>query len=126
MIKGHYLIPDVEYVGYTIQDMWTDYNNRQMINEVRRIEYIKLLQGPQKLINKCNKVVNKYFKRLINNTAYLPYTYKDNITKNEFKNIYIATFEKEYNSKDKHVADIINNMYKIDYNTHYCPIVTRL
>ena len=126
MIKGHYLIPDTEYVGYTIQDMWTDINNRKMINEIRRVEYIKALQGPVKLINQCTKYINMLFKRLINNNAFLSYTYKDNITKDEFKNIYIATLDKEYNSKDKYVADIINNMYRIDYTAYYCPIVTRL
>ena len=126
MLKGHYLQQNNEFNNYTIQDLIIENNVQCMLAYYNKSKYIELLKGPTKCIESELKQSNKYYQKLIQNKATMSFTYKDNINKEQFVNTVINDLQLEYNSKHKIVACIINNLFRIDYNTRYCPIIHKI
>ena len=126
MTKGHYLKQNNEFNNLKVQDLIIENNVQYMIGHYNLSKRIEFLKGPIKCIEMELKKSEKYYKRLIQNKATMSFTYKDNINKEQFINIVINNLQLEYNSKHKIVACIINNSFRIDYNTRYCPIIHKI
>ena len=90
-----------------------------------QIKKLKTMNCPTQILNNIQRDLDKCTKKLETNKYKPTLTMKDGIDKQQFCDVVITKYVEEYNRNNKLVAVIINDEYKINYNTIYCPIVTR-
>ena len=109
----------------TIKDLLVNQYKEKLKEKEKGIVRLKELQAPQLIIDNFQKNYNKAITK-INNGTYNPYlTYKDELDKT-ILNLEITEMKEDYTRNGNLKAIYINNKYKINYQTRYCPIITKI
>jgi len=109
----------------TIKDLLTNQHKEKLKEKENGIVKLKELQAPQLIIDKFQKEYDRAIKK-VNEDTYNPYlTYRDELDKT-ILNIEINELKEDYTRTGNLKAIYINNMYKINYQTRYCPIITKI
>lgn len=115
-----------KYNDKTLKDYFIEQAEEVEIKTLKdQIAKLQELKAPNLIIDNYAKKLAKIRIKLNNKTYKPSLTYQDNLTPN-ILDTKIFSFIEEYNRNDKLVAIIVNENIFINYNTRYCPIISRI
>lgn len=108
-----------------IKDLLTNQYKEKLKEKEKGIIKLKELQAPQFVIDNFQKEYDRAITKINKGTYNPPLTYRDNLDKT-ILNLEIEDMKEDYTRNNNLKAIYINNMYKINYQTRYCPIITKI
>ena len=109
----------------TIKDLLTEQHKEKLKEKEQGIVKLKELQAPKIIINNFQKEYDRAINKVNNGTYNPPLTYRDGLDKT-ILNTEIKQCDKLYTRNNNLKAILINNQFKINYQTRYCPIITKI
>lgn len=109
----------------SILDLYKEDAVETLQKYIEHIKKLKDIGAPTLVIDDYQNRHDKLEKKLNNGTYTPSLTYRDGLDKSVL-NTRINEYKEEYNRNGKLVAIYINNEFKINYNTRYNPIITKI